>query len=528
MKNFLLMAGVTLALAACSGQKGQDAAGENPFLSEYNTPFGVPPFDQIKPEHYKPALLQGMEEQKKEIEAIVNQRSMPDFENTIAALDRSGALLNKVAYVFYAQSAACADDEIQALSTEIAPLMAQHSDDINLNPRLFERVKQVYERKADFNLNHEQERLLEKTYRDFVRGGANLDSTKQARLRQLNGEISVLEQTFSQNMLKETNDFKLVIDKKEDLAGLPQALVDNAAATAKEQGMEGKWVFTLHNPSVMPFLQYADNRDLREKIFKGYTNRGNNNNDDDNKQVVRSLMQKRLEKAQLMGYKDYAAYVLEDRMAKNSENVYGLLDAVWTPALDKAKEELNDIRAEIKKEGKDFEPEAWDWSYYFEKAKKAKFNFDENQLRPYLPLDQVREGVFYVANKLYGITFTQLKDIPLPHPDAMAFECKDKNGSHLGVLYMDFFPPTYREEDLDKTWLTNILKQRKDAYRYYRDYCIVGMVGLYLVCILDAYVDAELYHFDMSPDLSMVVKPALIPVSPTQLPAVGLQCAITF
>lgn len=460
MKNFLLMAGVTLALAACSGQKGQDAAGENPFLSEYNTPFGVPPFDQIKPEHYKPALLQGMEEQKKEIEAIVNQRSMPDFENTIAVLDRSGALLNKVAYVFYAQSAACADDEIQALSTEIAPLMAQHSDDINLNPRLFERVKQVYERKADFNLNHEQERLLEKTYRDFVRGGANLDSTKQARLRQLNGEISVLEQTFSQNMLKETNDFKLVIDKKEDLAGLPQALVDNAAATAKAQGMEGKWVFTLHNPSVMPFLQYADNRDLREKIFKGYTNRGNNNNDADNKQVVRSLMQKRLEKAQLMGYKDYAAYVLEDRMAKNSENVYGLLDAVWTPALDKAKEELNDIRAEIKKEGKDFEPEAWDWSYYFEKAKKAKFNFDENQLRPYLPLDQVREGVFYVANKLYGITFTQLKDIPLPHPDAMAFECKDKDGSHLGVLYMDFFPraskgggawcTTYRDQSYDE------------------------------------------------------------------------------
>ena len=460
MKKFLLMAGVTLALAACSGQKGQDAAGENPFLSEYNTPFGVPPFDQIKPEHYKPALLQGMEEQKKEIEAIVNQRSMPDFENTIVALDRSGALLNKVAYVFYAQSAACADDEIQALSTEIAPLMAQHSDDINLNPRLFERVKQVYERKADFNLNHEQECLLEKTYRDFVRGGANLDSTRQARLRQLNGEISVLEQTFSQNMLKETNDFKLVIDKKEDLAGLPQALVDNAAATAKAQGMEGKWVFTLHNPSVMPFLQYADNRDLREKIFKGYTSRGNNNNDADNKQVVRSLMQKRLEKAQLMGYKDYAAYVLEDRMAKNSENVYGLLDAVWTPALDKAKEELNDIRAEIKKEGKDFEPEAWDWSYYFEKAKKAKFNFDENQLRPYLPLDQVREGVFYVANKLYGITFTQLKDIPLPHPDAMAFECKDKDGSHLGVLYMDFFPraskgggawcTTYRDQGYDE------------------------------------------------------------------------------
>lgn len=440
MKKTLLIASVALALAACSGQKGKDSTGENPFLTEYNTPFGVPPFEQIKVEHYKPAFLQGMEEQKKEVEAIINQRSVPDFENTVAALDQSGKLLRKVAYVFYAQNSACTSDEMQALSTEIAPLLSQHNDDINLNPRLFERVKQVYDHKADYNLNKEQEKLLEETYKGFVRGGANLDSTKQARLRQLNGEISVLEQKFSQNMLKETNDFKLVIDKKEDLSGLPQSLIDNAAVTAKNAGLEGKWVFTLHNPSVMPFLQYADNRDLREKIFKGYINRGNNNNESDNKAVIRTLLQKRLEKAQLMGYKDYASFELEERMAKTPSNVYKLLDEVWTPALAKAKEELNDIRAEIKKDGKSFEPEGWDWRYYFEKAKKAKFDLDENQIRPYLPLNQVREGVFYVANKLYGVTFTELKNIPLPHPDAQAFECKDKDGTHLGVLYMDYFP----------------------------------------------------------------------------------------
>lgn len=440
MRKTIVIAGMALSLMACSGNKEKSADAVNPFFTEYATPFGVPPFDEIKLEHYKPAFLKGMEEQAKEIDAIVNARSMPDFENTIVALDQSGQLLRRVSAVFYGLNSANTSDEMQALSKELSPLLSKHSDDISLNPRLFERVKQVYDNKEKFNLDKEQTKLLEETYQDFVRGGANLDSAKQAKLRQLNSEIAMLQLTFGQNMLKETNAFQLVIDKKEDLAGLPESLIANAAAAAKAAGMEGKWLFTLHNPSVMPFLQYADNRALREKIFKGYINRGNNNNDADNKEVVKTLLQKRLEKAQLMGYEDYASFVLEDRMAKTSANVYNLLDEVWTPALKQAKAELADIQNEIKKEGNSFEAEGWDWRYYFEKAKKAKFNLDENQIRPYLPLNQVREGAFYVANKLYGITFTQLKDMPLPHPDALCFECKDKDGTHLGVLYMDFFP----------------------------------------------------------------------------------------
>lgn len=440
MRKTLVIAGMALSLMACSGNKEKSADAVNPFFTEYTTPFGVPPFDEIKLEHYKPAFLKGMEEQAKEIDVIVNARSMPDFENTIVALDQSGQLLRRVSAVFYGLNSANTSDEMQALSKELSPLLSKHSDDISLNPRLFERVKQVYDNKEKFNLDKEQTKLLEETYQNFVRGGANLDSAKQVKLRQLNSEIAMLQLTFGQNMLKETNAFQLVIDKKEDLAGLPESLIANAAAAAKAAGMEGKWLFTLHNPSVMPFLQYADNRALREKIFKGYINRGNNNNDADNKEVVKTLLQKRLEKAQLMGYEDYASFVLEDRMAKTSANVYNLLDEVWAPALKQAKAELADIQNEIKKEGNSFEAEGWDWRYYFEKAKKAKFNLDENQIRPYLPLDQVREGAFYVANKLYGITFTQLKDMPLPHPDALCFECKDKDGTHLGVLYMDFFP----------------------------------------------------------------------------------------
>lgn len=440
MRKTLVIAGIALSLMACSGNKEKSADAVNPFFTEYATPFGVPPFDEIKLEHYKPAFLKGMEEQAKEIDAIVNARSMPDFENTIVALDQSGQLLRRVSAVFYGLNSANTSDEMQALSKELSPLLSKHSDDISLNPRLFERVKQVYDNKEKFNLDKEQTKLLEETYQDFVRGGANLDSAKQVKLRQLNSEIAMLQLTFGQNMLKETNAFQLVIDKKEDLAGLPESLIANAAAAAKAAGMEGKWLFTLHNPSVMPFLQYADNRALREKIFKGYINRGNNNNDADNKEVVKTLLQKRLEKAQLMGYEDYASFVLEDRMAKTSANVYNLLDEVWAPALKQAKAELADIQNEIKKEGNSFEAEGWDWRYYFEKSKKAKFNLDENQIRPYLPLDQVREGAFYVANKLYGITFTQLKDMPLPHPDALCFECKDKDGTYLGVLYMDFFP----------------------------------------------------------------------------------------
>ena len=450
MKKMLMAAGVAFVLGAWTNVSAQGVqANGNPFLAEYTTPFKVPPFDKIKLEHYKEAFLKGMEEQAQEINAIVKQRSAATFENTIVALDQSGKLLSKVSAVFYGQNSANTSDEMQAISRELSPLLSKHRDDIKLNAGLFQRVKFVYDQKSKLNLTKEQAKLLEETYKDFVRGGANLDAAKQAKLRELNSELSMLELTFGQNMLKETNDFQLIIDKKEDLSGLPASPIASAADAAKAAKLEGKWLFTLHNPSVMPFLQDADNRALREKIYNGYINRGNNGNKSDNKEVVKKLVTLRLEKAKLMGYKDYASFMLEDRMAKTPEKVYALLDEVWTPALAKAKDELADIKAEIKKEGGNFEPEGWDWRYYFEKAKIAKFNLDENEVRPYLELNNVRDGAFYVANKLYGITFTEIKDIPTPHEEATAFECKDKDGTHLGVLYMDFFP---RESKRGGAW----------------------------------------------------------------------------
>ncbi len=426
-----------------------DKATDNPLLSEWNTPYGVPPFEQIMPEHYKPAILEGMEEQKAEIEAIIKNSEEPTFENTIVALDKSGAKLYKVLYVFYGQTNANTNDALQAITAEVSPMLTQHSDNINMNPELFARIKTVYEKKDSLGLDKEQMKLLEETYKGFVRGGANLDAEKQAELRKVNEEISNLQTKFQRNMLAETNAFKLVIDNESDLAGLPANLIATAAETAKADSMEGKWVFTLHNPSVMPFLQYADNRELREKIFKGYTNRGNNGNDNDNTEVCAALVKARLAKAKIMGYDDMASFILEERMAKTNDAVYNLLDQVWTPALAKAKAELADIKAEIKKDGKSFEPEGWDWSYYSSRAKKAKYNFDETLISPYLQLENVRDGMFLFAEKLYGISFTAIDSIPLPHPDAQAFECKDTTGASLGVLYLDFFP---RESKRGGAW----------------------------------------------------------------------------
>ena len=436
------------------------AKGGNPFFSKYTTPFGIPPFEQIKVEHYKPAFIKGMEEQKKEIEAIVNNKKPATFENTIAALDRCGELLNKVASVFYGQNSACTSDEMQAVSREISPLLSQHSDDITMNAALFKRVKYVYDHQSEEKLDKEQKKLLEETYKSFVRSGANLSADKQEQLRKLNQEISMLQLTFGQNMLAETNAFQLVIDNKDDLAGLPKNLIASSAEVAKERGLDGKWVFTLHNPSVMPFLQYSDRRELRERMYKGYISRGCQGGKNDSREVVKKLVKARLEKARLMGYEDYASMALDNRMAKTPEAVYELLDQVWKPALAKAKEELADIQEEMKKDGRDFTAEGWDWRYYADRAKRAKYAFDENELRPYLKLENVRDGLFYCANKLYGITLTPIKNVPLPHPEAQAFEVKDAKGKHIAILFMDFFPRaskrggawcgTYRDQTYEK------------------------------------------------------------------------------
>ena len=416
------------------------AKGDNPFFGKYSSPYGIPPFDKIKVEHYKPAFIKGMEEQKKEIEAIVKNKKTATFENTIVALDRSGKLLNKVSSVFYGRNSANTNAGMQAVSRELSPLLSKHSDDITMNAELFKRVKYVYDNQEKMNLDKEQKKLLEETYKDFVRSGANLNAEQQQRLRELNAEISMLQLTFGQNMLAETNAFKLVVDNEADLAGLPQNLIANAAESAKEAGLEGKWVFTLHNPSVMPFLQYSERRELRERMFKGYTSRGSHGNANDNRDIIRRLLKVRAEKAHLMGFKDYASMALDTRMAKTSDAVYELLDQVWKPALAKAKEELADIQTEMAKDGRDFEAEGWDWRYYADRAKRAKYSFDENELRPYLELNNVRDGMFYCANRLYGITFKPLKNVPLPHPDAQSFECRDADGSLLGVLFLDFFP----------------------------------------------------------------------------------------
>ncbi len=460
MKRQLFVAALLCASLSAYAQDGANGR-VNPFFTEYATPYGVPPFEKLTIADYREAYLKGMEEQKQEIAAIVNQRSMPDFENTIVAMDQSGKLLSKVSMAFGGLNSANTTPEMQALSKEMSPLLSAHRDDISLNPRLFERVKQVYENRAKFNLNKEQAKLLEDKYMSFVRNGANLSEADQAKLRELNSKIAMLQLNFGQNMLKETNAFKLVIEDEKDLSGLPASLIASAAETAKNLGMEGKWVFTLQNPSVMPFLQYADNRLLRERIFKAYTNRGNNNNENDNKVIVRDLITARLEKAKLMGYEDYASMALDTRMAKTSENVYNLLDQLWEPALKQAQQELKDIQAEIKKDGKKFKAEGWDWRYYFEKAKKAKFNIDENEVRPYLELGNVRDGAFYVANRLYGIKFRPMDYMPLPHPEAQAFECIDKDGKTLGIIYFDFFP---RDSKRGGAWCGGYRPQSYDEH----------------------------------------------------------------
>ena len=440
-----LSAAFTLAVTNAVANENEpmlinEVANTNPFFAEYNTPFGVPPFDKIKNEHYMPAFLKGMEEQLQEIRAIVVNRAVPTFENTIAALDRSGQLLNKVSYVFYGQTNAHSNDELNKVSREVSPLLSKHGDLISMNEELFKRVKYVYDNQAKENLTKEQKKLLDETYKDFVRGGALLSEADKKKLSELNGEIAMLQVKFGQNLLAETNNYQLVIDDKAKLAGLPDALIQNAAKVATERGQAGKWVFTLHTPSIMPFLQYSDVRELREEIFNAYINRGTNGGENDNNEVVEQLVKARLEKAKLMGYEDYASLVLETRMAKTSEAVYDLLDQVWKPALKAAKNEYADIQAEVKKDGKKFKAEGWDWRYYAERAKKAKFGYDEELIRPYLALGNVRDGMFLLANKLYGITFTKLENIPTPHPDAEAFECKDIDGTHLGVLYLDYHP----------------------------------------------------------------------------------------
>ncbi|MEA3445608.1 MAG: M3 family metallopeptidase [Bacteroidota bacterium] len=435
-------------------QKSEDMEN-NPFFTEYSTPFQVPPFDKIKTEHYMPAFIEGMKQQKQEIETIIGV-SEPSFDNTIAALDYSGGLLTKVSNVFFNLKSAITNPEIEAIAKEVSPLLSQHKDDIGLNPDLFKNVKAVYNKKGELNLTTEQNRLLDKVYKRFVRGGANLSVDDQEKFRAINKELSMLQLQFSENMLAETNAFKMIIDKTDDLAGLPESVINAAADEAKNAGQEGKWIFTVQKPSMIPFLQYSEKRELREKILKAYINRGDNNNENDNKTIVKQIARLRLEKANLLGYVSHSAFVLDNNMAKEPERVYNFLDDLWEKALPMAKAEAIELQELINNEKGKFKLEAWDWWYYTEKLRKSKYNLNEEELRPYFKLENVIDGAFAVANNLYGISFAELNDMPVYHPEVRVFDVLNNDNSHLGVLYMDFFP---RESKRGGAWMTEFRQQ---------------------------------------------------------------------
>jgi len=429
---------------------------DNPLLLEYETPFNVPPFDKIKDEHFKPAFEEALKRHNLEIDSITNNKEEPTFENTIVALENAGSLLNNVSTIFYNLNSANTNDSLQAIAQEMAPKLSAHSDEINLNAKLFQRVKFVYDNQNKFALDAEDKKLLEETYKGFVRSGANLSDADKEKLKKINAEISVLTTKFGQNLLAETNAYELVIDKEEDLAGLPEAVKAAAAETAKAKGKEGKWVFTLSNPSVMPFLQYADNRELRKQIWNAYQKRGNNGNDNDNKDVLLKIANLRLEKAKLLGYESHAAYVLEEAMAGNPNNVYNLLNKLWTPAINKAKAEAADIQKEIEAAKDTFKVAPYDWRYYAEKIRVKRYALNEEEIKPYFSLASVREGAFETATKLYGITFVALNNVPTYHEEVEVYEVKDKDGSHLGLLYADFFP---RESKRGGAWMTSYRSQ---------------------------------------------------------------------
>jgi peptidyl-dipeptidase Dcp len=454
MKKFIFLSLIGgLMFSTCSTKTD---SGSNPFYSEYDTPFGTPPFSKIKIEHYKPAFIDGMAQEKKEIDAIAKNPEPPTFENTVAAMEKTGELLDKVSFVFFNLTSSMTNDKMQKIAKELSPLLSQHRDDISLNEQLFERVKAVYEQKANLSLNVEQKMLLDEYYKSFVRGGANLNESEKEQFREINKELSMLSLQFGENILKENNRFEMVLDDQEDLAGLPEAVISAAAETAKERGHDGKWVFTLHKPSLIPFLQYSEKRDLREKMFKGYIMRGDNNDSLDTKAILSKIAALRVKRANLLGYKTHASYVLEENMAKNSENVYDLLDKLWTPALNVAKKEVKEMQAIIDAEGKNFSLQPWDWWYYAEKVKIAKYNLDEDMLRPYFQVENVRKGAFDVATKLWGITFTERKDIPKYHEDVTVYEVKDADGSFIGILYTDYFP---RESKRGGAWMNEFRPQ---------------------------------------------------------------------
>ena len=457
--NMIALSMITLASCTSNNEPKTEAEPKNPFLTEYTTPFQVPPFDQIKNEHYLPAFEAGMKEQLAEVEAIVSNAETPTFQNTILPFDKSGETLDRVSNVFFNLNECLTNDEMIKIAEQVLPMLSKHSDSIMMNPKLFERIDYVYQHRNEMGLDDQQIRVVEKYEQDFVRNGAALPADKQAELSQINEQLSTLSLQFGNNLLKENAGYKLVIENKEDLAGLPQTSIDAAAEQAKSDGMEGKWVFTLSKPSLIPFLQFSERRDLREQMYKAYYNRGDNNNEYDNKKLINEMVKLRLQKAKLFGFDNYADYVLDVNMANDSKTVDKFLIDIFNPAQQLAKKELAEMQAIADAEGANIKLEGWDWWYYAEKLRKAKYAFDENQIKPYLTVDNVRNGMFMAANKLYGVTFTQNTNLPVYYPGVETYEVKEANGNFLGILYLDYYP---RESKSGGAWCTSFRESGHD------------------------------------------------------------------
>lgn len=438
-------------MVSCGG--GDD----NPLLKSYDTPFGVPPFDRIKVEHYAPAIMEGIKQNLVEIEAIVNCPDAPTFENVILPFDRSGLLLGDILLTLGNIDLANTSDSLKGVLKLMSPVLSQHQDDIKMNAPLFAKIKAVYDGMASMSYTPEQKLLIEKKYKDFVRGGANLNAEDQGKLRAINQELAMLGLKFSENLLAENNGYQIIIDNENDLVGLPESVRAMGLADAKAKGLEGKWLYNIYKPSMLPFLTYSQNASLRDKLYYGYYMRGNNNNDQDNKLIVAKTVELRKQKAILLGFPTYAHYVLDVCMAKQPEAVDELLMQIWKPAIKRATAEVADIKKMAKAETGSDRINPADWWHYSEKVRMKKFNLDEEMLRPYFPLEGVKKGIFDLAGKLFGIQFKPLKNMPIYHPDVEVYEVVEADGKHLGVLYLDFFP---RPSKGVGAWCTSFRDQR--------------------------------------------------------------------
>ena len=452
MKKIILVSFVLSTIMACTNQ--------NPLLTEQNTPYGVPAFDKVKIEHYMPAFEKAIAENKAEIEAIVNNPEAPTFANTIEALDRSGELLDKVVGVFFNVLEADGNDEMNKIAEEVTPLLSALSDGIILNDALFQRVKAVYEQRETLGLNDEQMRLLTETFKSFANNGANLPEDKKTRLKEINQELGLLSLQFGNNVVAETNAYQLFITDEAELKGLPESAKAAAKEEAVAAGRPEAWLFTPKRTSFTPVLQYCENRELRKELLMAYTTRGNHDNENDNKDIIVKTMQLRVEKAQLFGYTNPADYILADCMAKDAKTVDAFLESVWEPSLKAAKREAKELQKLLSQDlpGEKLQP--WDWWFYTEKLREAKYDLNEEELKPYFELNNVRNGAFQLAHELFGINFEKLEGMPVYNPEVEVFKVTYADGSLVGILYTDYFP---RAGKRPGAWMNNICNQYVDA-----------------------------------------------------------------